>query len=97
MVKKYLLYHQYTIITNLYLKLSRSVSFLIHILQVSARPLSIIASCQQDLQLDFSNEEINNMIKKLDPNKPHGHEKYTYVETTETVWGFNKQTIRKHF
>ena len=49
--KKYLVYHHYTIITNLYLKLRQSMSFLIRILQNSTRPLSITASCQQDLQL----------------------------------------------
>ena len=49
--KKYLAYHHYTITTNLYLKVRHSLSFLICILQDSARPLSIIASCQQDLQL----------------------------------------------
>ena len=57
---------------------------LIQILQDSSRPLSIIASCQQDLQLipilfftdsDFSVEQISNIIKKLDPNKAHGHAK----------------------
>ena len=49
--KKYLVYHHYTITTNLNLKLRQSVVFLIRILQDSARTLSIIASCQQDLQL----------------------------------------------
>ena len=49
--KKYLVYHQHTIITNLYLKLRESVSFLIHVFQGSPGPLSIIASCQKDLQL----------------------------------------------
>ena len=46
MAKKYLAYHQDTIITNLNLKLRQ-----IHILQDSARPLSIVATCQKDLQL----------------------------------------------
>ena len=49
--KKILYIPHYTIITNLYLKLRQSVSFLIRILQDSASPLSIIASCQQGLQL----------------------------------------------
>ena len=49
--KKYLVYHQYTIVTNLYLKLRQSVTLLIHILQDSARPLSIIPTWQQDLEL----------------------------------------------
>ena len=48
--KRHLLYHQYTISTNLRLTLRQSVSSLIHILKDSACPLSIIASCQQDLQ-----------------------------------------------
>ena len=51
MVEKYLEYHHYAIITNLYLKLRQSVSFLTRILQNSAPPLLKIASCQQDLQL----------------------------------------------
>ena len=75
MAKKYLAYHQYTITTNLYLKVRHSVSFLICILKDSAHPL-IIASCQQDLtSIDSSVEQISNIIKKPDPNKAHGHDK----------------------
>ena len=52
-------------------------------MQCSARPLSIIASCQQDLQLiksvltsiDISVKKVNDIIKKLDPNKAHVHDK----------------------
>ena len=80
MVKKYLAYHQYTLMKNLYPNLRQSVGSLIHILEIGARPLPIVASFQQHLQLigesvltsiDFFVEQVSNIIKKLDPNKAH--------------------------
>ena len=72
-LKKYLVYHQYK--NNLHLKIRQSVSFLIHILQGSARPLSIIAICPVLKSIDSSVEQVSNIIKKLDPNKAHPHDK----------------------
>ena len=65
---------------NLYPNLRQSVGSLIHILEIGARPLPIVASFQQHLQLigesvltsvDFFVEQVSNIIKKLDPNKAH--------------------------
>ena len=71
-----LLYHQYTIITNLHLKLRQSLSFLIQILQDSARPLSIIAIFPILTSIEFfwTTNSINN-FNKWDPNKAHRRDK----------------------
>ena len=83
MLKKYLVYHQYTIITNLYLKLRQSMSFFNSYFTGQCTPLvnksqlptrfsthtnSVLTS------IDFLVEQVSN-IKKLDPNKAHGHGK----------------------
>ena len=49
--KKYLVCHLHIIIANCYLKLRHRVSSLIEIFQKIEHFLSIIAGCQQDLQL----------------------------------------------
>ena len=44
--------------------------------------------------IDFSVEQVSNIIKKLDPNKVYGHDKFTYVEN---MWEFNKKTLATIF
>ena len=66
--------------TNLYLTLKRNVISLIHILQctplVNDRKLPSVLTVYTESLLEsfhFSPDHIGDIVKKLDPNKAHGH------------------------
>ena len=46
--------------------------------------------------IDFSVEQVTSIIKKLDPNKAHGHGKKSYIYA-ETMWRFNKKSLATIF
>ena len=83
-LKKYLVYHQYTIITNLYLKLRRKCEVFSSyfarqcplFVNNSQLPTRFTTHSESVLtSVDFFVEQVINIIKKQDPRKAHGHDK----------------------
>ena len=82
MVKKYLAYLPFNIMTNLYLTLKRNAISLIYILRNSARLVkkrklpSVVTVHTESLlkSFHFSADSVVDIIKKLDPSKAHGHD-----------------------